>query len=123
MYLIIKWDYVLSVWFSKSRDQVIPGTAFLFLNKVVFIYASLIIILMSKFNEIIGTEFWVFLVMFGALTIFYGFQKVTVKYVNGLNLHKKYAQLSRSQVHISRAIALVNMLISFSLIFIIMGAV
>lgn len=38
----LKLDYGLAVWFSKTNKTIIPGTAFLFLNKVSFLLTELL---------------------------------------------------------------------------------
>lgn len=114
---IIKIDYTLSAWFSKTSDKVIPGTAFLFLNKVVFLWTSLIILLMSLLKSTFSIQIWVSIVVSGALLIMYGFQKKIEHYVKNLSLNKSHSKQTKDQLRKDRILGLLLFCSSFFMIF------
>ena len=56
---LIKVDYILSSWFSNTHNKLIPGTAFLFLNKVVFLWVSIFFFSTSFSQKEINIEIYV----------------------------------------------------------------
>lgn len=82
-------DYVLSLWFSRSRDKIIPGTAFLFLNKVVFIWASIFFAVTGILGIHMHIGLYVgILVLVGGI-IMYGFQKKLENLIRKMNFEKE----------------------------------
>lgn len=114
---IIKVDYVLSAWFSKTSDKVIPGTAFLFLNKVVFLWTSIFFVVTGLLPIEISMKFYIGILVVGGVIIIYGFQKKTERYVESLDLKKKYSKLPKEKVKRNRLLGLVFFSGSFMLIF------
>lgn len=83
-------DYVLSLWFSRTRDKIIPGTAFLFLNKVTFIWASIFFAVTGIFGIQMHVALYVgILVSIGAI-IMYGFQKKLENLIRKMDFGKEH---------------------------------
>lgn len=114
---ILKTDYTLSKWFSKTEDRVVPGTVFLFLNKMVFVWTSVVLVIMSFLKDHLSTEIWVLIVVSGALMIMYGFQKRIENYVINLNLKKNYTKQLKNQIKKDRILGLLFFCCSFFMIF------
>jgi len=110
-------DYILSSWFSKTRDKIVPGTAFLFLNKVVFIWASIFFGFTGLFKIKIGVELYVgILVLVGAI-IMYGFQNKLENFIRELAYEKKIKS-SKQELLKGRLLGLLYFGSCFILIFI-----
>jgi hypothetical protein len=114
---VIKIDYTLSAWFSKTSDKVIPGTAFLFINKVVFIWASMFFFILGILPIEIGIHAYVAILVIVSAAIMYGFQNKVESYVQSLNLKKSYSDQGKDQIKKDRIIGLLIFWCSFFLIF------
>lgn len=112
---ILKIDYTLSRWFSKTNDKIVPGTAFLFLNKLSFVWGMVLFILsipMGLNNNII---LFVGIVVLGALMIMYGLQKPMERYIEREGFHLYYKNLPKKNKVLHRLIGLLSLFISFGM--------
>ncbi|MEO7316223.1 MAG: hypothetical protein ABIW47_13630 [Ginsengibacter sp.] len=94
VHFFLKFDYVLSVWFSKTKDKIVPGTAFLFLNKVVFLWTVILILLSPLLHLTERIEIFVGIQIVGAALIMYGFQKSVEFIIQKGNFKRENKQLS-----------------------------
>ncbi len=115
----LKLDYGLSVWFSKTRKTIIPGTAFLFLNKVSFLLSALYFIILPILPFKLKAE--VFLTMLGGLIllVMYGLKGYFEARVIDLNYSKEYAQLNSTSKKLRRTVGLILFIGCFILMFVI----
>lgn len=109
---ILRLDYTLSKWFAGKRknEKVIPGTAFLFLNKVVFVGLIIVGVIIRK----VGDTNWV--VAIGAiftLVIMKGFQRRAESMIRRINMEVEYKSLNRNQIYQRRFMALLIFIICF----------
>jgi hypothetical protein len=112
-------DYALSLWFSPTIDKVIPGTAFLFLNKVVFVWASVFFSVTGILNLQMKIGFYVgILVSVGAL-IMYGFQKKMEVVIRAMSLEND--QITKRMIVWNRILGLFYFAASFLLIFLVVS--
>ncbi|MFP4504428.1 MAG: hypothetical protein ACLFOZ_06930 [Cyclobacteriaceae bacterium] len=112
---ILKWDYTLSRWFSKAGDKVIPGTAFLFLNKVSFFWAMVFFSIATPLGITENIELLVGIAIIGVLIAMYGFQKPMERYIERVGLQKKYSKFSRKEIAVYRFLGLLMMFLSFGI--------
>ena len=91
---LIKVDYILSSWFSNTHNKLIPGTAFLFLYYVVFLWVSIFFFSTSFSQKEINIEIYVSVRLIGAAIILYGFQNRTKRYIEKLKMNEVYSKLS-----------------------------
>lgn len=94
VHFFLKFDYVLSAWFSKTKDKIVPGTAFLFLNKVVFLWTVILILLSPLLHLRERIEIFVGIQIVGAALIMYGFQKSVEFIIQKGNFKRENKQLS-----------------------------
>lgn len=112
---LLKLDYVLSKWFAgkHKEDIVIPGTAFLFLNKVSFI----VIIIVSAIIRVIGIYKRINLVVaigvICTLIIMKGLQRSVERRVRKSKVEIAYKTMSKNQINQRRVLALLFLAISF----------
>lgn len=116
----MKFDYCLAVWFSKTKDKIIPGTAFLFLNKVTFVIVALVLYFVEFFSINISVFFLTVFSMTIVAIIMYGFQKRAEQFIRKSNLEKEYLKLSKSTIMSRRLLGLSFMFICYMLIFIVL---
>lgn len=112
---ILKWDYTLSRWFSKTSDKIVPGTAFLFLNKVSFFWTMLFFSIATPLGLSENISLFVGIAIIGALIAMYGFQKPIERYIERIDFRKKYSKFSKKEIAIYRLFGLLMMFISFGL--------
>ena len=117
---ILKMDYTLSQWFSKSKDRVVPGTAFIFLNKLTFLWLSFYLIIMSAIKVKLDTNFFVGVVVIVGGFIMYGLQKRVERYIIKLELLQEYSGYSKKELRVKRLIGVFEFIFSFIFIFIVM---
>ena len=103
---ILKVDYALSVWFSKRKDIVKPGTSYLFLIKVAFVLCSVLNISYKLLFYEIEIEFFVGGLMLAILIVMYSFQKPLEEFVEKRKLKTEYLKLNNSEVLKRRGISL-----------------
>ena len=103
---ILKVDYALSVWFSKRKDIVKPGTSYLFLIKVAFVLCSVLNISYKLLFYEIEIEFFVGGLMLAILIVMYSFQKPLEEFVEKRKLKTEYLKLKNSEVLKRRGISL-----------------
>jgi len=103
---ILKVDYALSVWFSKRKDTVKPGTSYLFLIKVAFVLCSVLNISYKLLFYEIEIEFFVGGLMLAILIVMYSFQKPLEELVEKRKLKTEYLKLNNSEVLKRRGISL-----------------
>lgn len=116
---IIKIDYVLSRWFSKTDDKIVPGTAFLFLNQLSFCWGILYFILSITLELNKNINLFVGIPVLGVLIIMYGLQRPMENYVFKKNFHLGYNVLPRKSIVFYRVIGLLLMFLSFGLMLLI----
>ena len=115
MNIILKLDYALSRWFSKTGDKIVPGTAFLFLNKVSFVWGMTLFVvaiplgLNKSINLFVGTA------VLGALIIMYVLQKPTEHYIERAGFHIAYKNLHKKRIALNRLLGLLLFILSFGL--------
>ena len=114
----LKFDYVLSVWFPKTKDKIVPGTAFLFLNKVVFLWAIILFLLSPILNLKEEIEVFVGIQIVGAALIMFGFQKPVELIIHKGNFKQEYKQLTKRKINQGKLLALGYLIIFFVLVFI-----
>ena len=117
---ILKTDYILSQWFSKTKDKVVPGTAFIFLNKLAFFWLGLYLIVMSVTKIELNSTISASVVVTGGVLIMYGLQKSVEKYVIKLDLHQEYSNYTNKELRYKRMAGLFLFIFSLSFIFIVM---
>lgn len=113
-------DYVLSSWFSRTPDKIIPGTAFLFLNKVAFIWASLFFAVTGIFEIKMNLGFYVGILVLGGGVIMYGLQKKLETLIQNLNF-KKTLNIPKHKIIEKRLLGLFYLASSFAAIFVIVS--
>jgi hypothetical protein len=116
---LLKLDYSLSDWFSKTKQTIIPGTAFLFLNKLAFLFTAIycIVLLMLPFQLTLKMSI-VILCSLIAL-IMYGLQGRIQNMVRNLNYSKEYSKLSSTTKKVRRSFGLGIFIVCFILMFVI----
>ena len=112
---ILKIDYALSHWFSKTNDKIVPGTAFLFLNKVSFGWGIMFFILSIPLGLNKNINLFVGIAVLGVLVIMYGFQKPTERYIERTGFHVAYKNLPKKMIPLYRLIGILLMFLSFGL--------
>ncbi len=116
---ILKIDYNLSAWFSSTKHRIIPGAAFLFLNKLALLIAAAYFIVLPllpfKFSSVIAIGMLCCLV----LLIMYGLQSNIEAAVRNLNYSKEYSRLSNKEKVLHRVYGLVIFISCFILMFVI----
>lgn len=113
--VILKIDYTLSRWFSKTSDKIVPGTAFLFLNKVSFVWGMILFILSIPLGLNNNIILFVGIAVLGALIIMYGLQKPMERYIEREGFHSYYKNLSKRNKVLHRLIGLLSLFISFGI--------
>ena len=110
---ILKLDYSLAIWFSKTKDRVVKGTAFLFLNKLTFLWTFIYSFISKKvfFNQDVKVYIGVLIV--GSIFIMYGLQKPIERIVIKGNYKKEYKSLLKSHINRRRVFGLLLFLLSF----------
>ncbi|WP_188462678.1 hypothetical protein [Marivirga lumbricoides] len=115
IYNILKIDYTLSRWFSKTNDKIVPGTAFLFLNKVSFVWGMILFILSTPVGLNNNITLFVGIAVLGAFMIMYGLQKPMERYIERKHFHLYYKNLPRRNKVLHRLIGLLSLFVSFGL--------
>lgn len=115
----LKIDYTLSKWFSKTTKRVIPGTAFLFLNKVAFLWISIFMTIMSILPVTLSTEVFVIIIVLGGAIIMYGLQKKVEQFIVNLNLPHKYSGYTKEKIRRYRMLGIFEFILCFLFIFIV----
>jgi len=115
---VLKYDYSLSHWFSSSNEKIVPGTAFLFLNKISFVFTALYftILPLLPFKFSIGIAITLLCVL--TLTIMYGLQKKVEKIVIKLNFSYEYSKLKNNIIYQRRLYGALLFVTIFSLMII-----
>lgn len=116
---IIKLDYILAVWFAKKKKKVIPGTVFLLLNKVSFLWVGVCSFLMSLINDMLSVTVMVSIVMLGSAIIMYGLQKPIESNIEAYISKKELKKYSKRKLKIKRLEGLLLFLFSFALMFVV----
>ncbi len=117
---ILKYDFYLSKWFvGKKQDRIIPGTAFLFLNQVSFLFLAAFLISMKFLPFSLSPKISAGVIMLIILFVMYGFQKRVEARVRKCNYDNGYNSLSKQEIYIYRLIALLLFIIPFILCFIV----
>lgn len=119
MYYFLRTDYILSSWFSKTRDKIIPGTAFLFLNKIVFIWASLFFAITGILKIAINIQVYVLILVLGGAIIMYGFQKRLEQIIQKCHFGDSLEKLPKQEMLKNRFLGIFYFVASFVVIFII----
>jgi hypothetical protein len=116
---ILKLDYSLSDWFSKTNQTIVKGAAFFFLNKVTFLLAALYFSLLPILPFHLDIIAAVGILCGLALLILYGYQSKVESGVNNLNYSKEYAKLSHKEKVIQRLYASLLFIICFIFMFVV----
>jgi hypothetical protein len=111
-------DYVLSLWFSRTTDKIIPGAAFLFLNKVAFMWASIFFLVTGILNTKMSIGLYVGILVLVGGAIMYGFQKKMEILVQEMNFDKTL-KISKQEIIKKRLLGLFYFALSFATIFIV----
>lgn len=119
MYYFLNIDYALSSWFSKTRDKIIPGTAFLFLNKVVFLLMSFFLAATGLLKIDIRNKAYVVLVVLIAALIMYGLQSRLEKLVQNFDFEKTFSKCTQKEIIMKRILGIFYLALSFYMIFVV----
>ncbi len=99
---ILKIDYSLSAWFSSTKQTIIPGAAFLFLNKLALLVTAMYFIVLPllpvKFNSVLSIG----ILCGSVLLIMYGLQSKIETAIKNLNYSKEYSKLSKKEKVLQR---------------------
>jgi hypothetical protein len=119
---MLKLDFVLSKWFAGKRkgETVVPGSAYLFLSKVIYI-GEVFIFLILKLIGVKEPIFMAFGIMIYSLVVILIGRSPIEQTVRNPVFEKYYKSLSKSQVYVKRAIALFTLIASF--FFMIIGSI
>lgn len=119
---MLKLDFVLSKWFAGKRkgEIVVPGSAYLFLSKVIYI-GEVFIFLILKLIGVKEPIFMAFGIMIYSLVVILIGRSPIEQTVRNPVFEKYYKSLSKSQVYVKRAIALFTLIASF--FFMIIGSI
>lgn len=115
----LKLDYALSVWFSKSKDKIVPGAAFLFLNMAAFIWAVIFFLFLSLADVNLHVYIFIGTLVTGVLVIMYGLQKPIERIVRKGSYIKEYQTLSRNVIYRRRILAIFYLIMIFALMFLV----
>ena len=118
VHFFLKFDYALQVWLSKTKDKIVPGTAFLFLNKVVFLWTVILILLSPLLHLRERIEIFVGIQIVGAALIMYGFQKSVEFIIQKGNFKRENKQLSQRKINQGKLLALFYFILFFVLMFV-----
>lgn len=81
IYRILELDYAVAIWFSKTKDRVVPGAVFLFLNKLAFCSISAILVLYRIALSDLDVKVLVGIVVLVTSLIMYGLQKPLERHI------------------------------------------
>jgi hypothetical protein len=114
---ILGFDYSLSAWFSSTKQTIIPGAAFLFLNKLAFLItaAYFIVLPLLPFKLELGIAIGILCAL--VILTMYGLQSRIKTAVKNFNYSKKYSGLSNSEKILQRAYGLAIFIGCFILMF------
>ena len=117
---LLRYNFYLSKWFAgKKHDKIIPGTSFLFLNQISFIFLSVYLFLVKFLPFKLHTYIFVGLIMLGTSFIMFGLQKRMELRVRENNYDKEFKKLTNQEIYKNRSIGLLIFIASFSVIFIV----
>jgi Ca2+/Na+ antiporter len=109
----------LAEWFSKTKKTIIPGTAFLFLNKVSFLLAALYCIILPILPFKLKAEVFITMLCGLILLVMYGLQGSIEAMVRDLNYSKEYTKLNITSKKVRRTLGLALFICCFILMFVI----
>lgn len=119
---MLELDFVLSKWFAGKRkgENVVPGLAYLFLSKVIYI-GEVFIFLILKLIGVKEPIFMAFGIMIYSILVVLIGRSPIEQIVKNPAFEKYYKSLSKSQIYLKRIIALFILIASF--FFMIVGSI
>ena len=88
---MLRYNFYLSKWFAgKKEDKIIPGTAFLFLSQISFLFVALYLIAISVLQITVSPKIATVICMIVMLAIMYGFPKSVQARVREHKFEKSY---------------------------------
>ncbi len=116
---ILKIDYSLSAWFSSTKQTIIPGAAFLFLNKLALLVTAMYFIVLPLLPFQLDLRVAIGLLCGLVAVIMYGLQSNIEAAVRNLNYSKEYSKLSKKEKVLHRIYGLAIFIGCFILMFVI----
>jgi uncharacterized membrane protein len=117
---MLRYNFYLSKWFTgKKQDNVIPGTAFLFLNQVSLLFLAVFLIVDKFLPFTLSPKIFTGILILVVLFIMYGLQKTVQAKVRENKYDKDYNSLTKKAIYKNRLIALLLFILPFILCFII----
>ncbi|MFC0316948.1 hypothetical protein [Olivibacter oleidegradans] len=115
---ILKLDYSLSDWFSKTNQTIIARTAFLFLNKLAFLVSALYFIILPILPIQLGIEVSVAILCGLVVLVMYGLQSKIQAAIENLNYYKEYSKLDTTTKRMKRILGVGLFITCFILMFV-----
>ena len=114
---ILKIDYSLSAWFPKTKQTIIPGAAFLFLNKLAFLITAVYFVVLTLLPFRFGIGLAIAILCGLMLLTMYGLQSKVQTAIEILDYSREYSKLSDKEKVSHRIYGLVMFLGCFVLMF------
>ena len=112
-------SYALSLWFSKEKDKIVPGTAYLFLTSLSFVLVSIWFVVTKVLSIQMNALFFAGITGLIILLIMLLLNKLIVDQVHSFKLAEGYNKLSKGTIYIRRLIGFVMFAGSFILMFVV----
>ncbi len=116
---VLKIDYILSAWFSSTKQTIIPGAAFFFLNKVAFLFSALYCIVLPVLPFGVSLKISIVILCSLIALIMYGWQSKIEVAVRNLNYSKEYSKLGKKEKVLHRIYGLAIFIGCFILMFVV----
>lgn len=117
---MLRYNFYLSKWLAGSKqDKIIPGTAFLFLNQVSFLFLDAFLISDKFLPFTLSPEIFTGLTMLIVFCIIFGLQKRVQLRIIESKYDKDFSNLTTKEIYKSRLIALLLFVLPFILCFIV----
>lgn len=100
---MLRYNFYLSKLFAgKKEDKIIPGTAFLFLNQVSFLFLAAFLIVIKFLPFALSPKISTGVVMLVLSLVMYGLQKKVQARVYENKYEKTYKALTTKEIYINK---------------------
>lgn len=116
---ILKIDYSLCVWLASTKERIIPGAAFLFLNKTALLATGMYFIVLPLLPFRLDLSIATGILCSLIALIMYGMQSKIETAIRDLNYSKDYSKLSNKEKVLHRLYGLAIFIGCYILMFVV----